>query len=305
MRVVAEGLEFPEGPVVLDDGSVLVVEMKRGTIARIDPSSGVVERIVSPGGSPNGAALGPDGRLYVCNSGGFTWYEVNGLTLPHPEPPDAHGKIQVVDLGTGEVSDLYTDCAGVLLNGPNDLVFDSHGGFYFTDNGRHRGRLVDSGVLYYARADGSEIMEANFPMDHPNGVGLSPGGERLYVAETMTARLWGYTVEAPGRLKEAAGFFASVAALVYTAVDFQLFDSLAVEAGGNVCIGTLMRGGITVISPEGNLVEFVQVPGEDPMVSNIAFGGADLQSAYITCSARGRLYETEWSRPGLALHPSS
>jgi gluconolactonase len=142
-------------------------------------------------------------------------------------------------------------------------------------------------------------------MDHPNGVGLSPAADKLYVAETMSARLWGYTVDAPGRLEEAGGFFAWGAALLYTAVNFQLFDSLAVEAGGNICVATLMSSGITVISSQGELVEFVPVPGEDPLITNIAFGGPELRTAYISSSARGRVYETEWSRPGLRLHNSN
>lgn len=302
MRVVAEGLEFPEGPVVLDDGSVLVVELKGGTIARIDPSGGTVQRIAT-GGGPNGAALGPDGKLYVCNSGGFSgWHETGGLTLPHAaEFDDAAGMIQVVDIATGEVSTLYSECAGKRLNAPNDLAFDTAGGFYFTDHGRHRGRMTDSGVLYYAKADGSEIAEIAFPMTTPNGVGLSPSQDKLYVAETMTSRLWAYTVQSPGRVKEGAGFFATPEAMLYASPSFQLFDSLAVEQSGNVCVATLMSGGITVISPGGELVEFVKVPGGDPAITNIAFGGPDLRTAYICSSARGRLYETQWPRPGLRL----
>jgi gluconolactonase len=301
MRVVAEGLEFPEGPVVLADGTVLVVELKGGTIARIDPSDGTVERVAHPGASPNGAALGPDGKLYVCNSGGLTWHKQGGLDVPSPEPFDAAGKIQVVDLDTGDVSDLYTHCGDNRLSGPNDIVFDAEGGFYFTDNGRVRGRTVDYGALHYAKADGSEIVEVVFPMEHPNGVGLSPTGDRLYVAETMTSRIWAFTIQAPGEVKESGGFFATASALLYTAINLQLFDSLAIEAGGNVCVATLMSAGVTVVSPDGELVEFVSVPAEDPMITNIAFGGADLRTAYICSSGRGRLYETEWARPGLTL----
>src|SRR5436305_3794471 len=128
MRVVAEGLEFSEGPVVLDDGTVLVVEIKRGTVARVDPASGSVERIADTGGGPNGAALGPDGKLYVCNNGGFAWGELDGLLIPGDAPSGYHGgSIQRVDLDSGMVEDVYTECDGEGLRGPNNIVFDAEG----------------------------------------------------------------------------------------------------------------------------------------------------------------------------------
>jgi gluconolactonase len=303
MRVLTDGLEFPEGPVVLPDGNVAVVEVKGGTVAVIHPTDGILERIRT-GGGPAGAALGPDGKLYVCNSGGFTgWQETDGLMFPGvPSQDDRSGTIQVVDLRTGEVSELYRECDGHRLNSPNDLVFDAQGGLYFTDYGRQRGRTVDAGVLYYAKSDGSAIVEVAFPMTTPNGVGLSPEGDRLYVAETITSRLWTYTVEAPGRVKEGVGLYAPPEAVLYSAPGLQPFDSLAVEAEGNICVATTGRGGITVVSPDGQLVEFVKIPGDDPAITNIAFGGPDLQTAYICSAARGRLLAAEWPRPGLKVN---
>src|SRR5258708_40343119 len=71
-RELASGLQFPEGPIALPDGSVIVVEMRRQTLSRVTPG-GQVEIIAELGGGPNGAALGPDGRLYVANNGGACW----------------------------------------------------------------------------------------------------------------------------------------------------------------------------------------------------------------------------------------
>ena len=190
MREIASGLHFPEGPVALADGSVLVVEIQSGTLARVGPD-GSVERVADTGGGPNGAAIGPDGKVYVCNNGGFLWAEVDGMAAPGGQPPDyIGGRIQRVDLDTGQVDDLYTEYEGVGLRGPNDLVFDEHGGFYFTDLGKSREREIDRGAVYYAKADGSEIVRLVFPLDHPNGIALSPDGTRLYVAETITGRIW-------------------------------------------------------------------------------------------------------------------
>jgi gluconolactonase len=311
LELVAEGLEFPEGPVALADGSVLVSEIRGGTIARVDPDSGSVERLADTGGGPNGAALGPDGRLYVCNNGGFTWSEhADGLVVPGRalarggnQPPDyAGGSIQVVDLGSGEVQALYTECDGNQLKGPNDIVFDDHRGFYFTDSGKRRDRDSDFGGLYYATADGSKIDEIAYPMVLANGVGLSPLGDRLYVTETITARVWAWQVEAPGRLAQGGGPGPGGAELVHTLTDYRLIDSLAVEAGGNVCLATLNAGAITVVSPAGEVVEVVPVADDDPIVTNVCFGGEGLRTAYVTAAGRGRLYRAEWPRPGLGLH---
>ena len=78
------------------------------------------------------------------------------------------------------------------------------------------------------------------------------------------------------------------------------FDSLAVENNGNICVGTLFNGGVTVISPSGELVEFIKF--EDPYITNICFGSKDLQTAYITASYEGNLLEVPWVRKGLALN---
>jgi gluconolactonase len=300
VREVASGLEFPEGPVALRDGSVLVVEIKSGTLARISPD-GSVDRVATTGGGPNGAALGPDGKVYVCNNGGFQWAEFAGLTIPGAEPEDyIGGRIQRVDLDTGAVEDLYTECDGHPLRGPNDLVFDDQGGFWFTDLGKTRARDLDKGALYYALADGSSIREVRYGVDHPNGIGLSPDGSRLYVAETTTGRVWAWDIAEPGVLKAPEGY--APGHLLHSFAGYQLLDSLAVDSAGNVCVATLLTGAISVISPEGELLEQVHVPVPDPFVTNVCFGGDDLRTAYITSSGVGKLYATEWRVPGLRLH---
>ena len=80
----------------------------------------------------------------------------------------------------------------------------------------------------------------------------------------------------------------------------QLLDSLAVDSDGNVVVGTLVNGGLTVISPDGSSAEHVPFP--DPMVTNVCFGGDDLRTAYVTCSATGKLVSMPWPRPGLKLN---
>lgn len=297
--VVATGLQFPEGPVCMADGSVLLVEIKRGTISRVDPDNGSVEVVAQPGGGPNGAAVGPDGALYVCNNGGFLWGETRGLTVPGLVPDDySSGRIERIDINTGQVEVLYAEVDGVPLKGPNDLMFDSSGGFWFTDHGKTRARTRDRGGLYYGRADGSFVKEVSFPLDGPNGVGLSPEEDRVYVAETHQGSVLYWDLAGHGELAGSphGRFLARPAGR-------KLFDSLAMDAEGNVSVATIQTGGISTFTPEGEELDFFSV--DDPLCTNICFGGPDLRTAFITLSGTGKLIRTEWSRPGLALPFSS
>jgi gluconolactonase len=300
IRELATGLEFPEGPVVLPDGSVAVCEIKGRRITRVGPD-GSTDVIAEPGGGPNGAQLGPDGKLYVCNNGAaYDWVELGELTITH-QPPSNHegGRIERVEIDTGEVEVLYEEANGNRLIAPNDLVFDGHGGFWFTDHGVRWDRHADRTWICWAKADGSEIREVTGPIDGPNGIGLSPDGTRLYAAETYTAAIWSWEVTGPGELGEPFPLLPHGGAPVGRVGGLVALDSLAVEADGNICVGTLLRGGITTMSPEGEEIDFVEAG--DPWPTNIAFGGDDMKTAYITGSATGRLLVTDWPRAGLKL----
>jgi gluconolactonase len=301
---LATGLRFPEGPIAMPDGSVLVVEMFGRQLTRINPD-GSVEAIVNIPGGPNGAGIGPDGAVYVCNNGGcYTETTVDGMTVPDLLGLEQYigGRIQRVDLESRTVTDLYTSCDGEALRGPNDIVFDGTGGFYFTDSGLNEGRSTRHGGIYYASADGSHISEIAYPASHPNGIGLSPDGKTLYWAETWNGRIMKRAVISPGVLAEAG--LLDDSPCLYGFPGYQLLDSLAVDSAGNVCVATDPIGGISVISPEGESVDFVDTG--DMVTTNICFGGEDLTTAYITLSASGRLVSMTWPRPGLELaHVSS
>ena len=162
------------------------------------------------------------------------------------------GRIERVDLDTGAVEVLYDSCDGRPLKGPNDIVFDRKGGFWFTDLGKVREREIDRGGVYYARPDGSFIREAVHPFLTANGIGLSPDEKTLYVAETEGGRLWSYPIVGEGELaKEPFPPSLNGGRLVTCDGGWRRFDSLALEACGNICVATLMTGGITVASPEG------------------------------------------------------
>lgn len=307
LEEVTGGLRFPEGPVALPDGSIALVEMFGPRVTKVWPD-GRTEIIAEVPGGPNGAALGPDGAFYLCNNGGcFTPVEVGPLMVPGPFDPGRYlgGRIQRLDLSTGELVDLYTHCDGRPLRAPNDLVFDAHGGFYFTDHGirDHAARTSDLTAVYYAKADGSLIREVVFPVEAPNGVGLSPNGTTLYWAETHSGRVFRRHLAEPGVVVPVSPGDTSV--VLCGLPGYQLFDSLAVDSAGNVCVATLVNGGITVIAPDGTVAGFV--PVDDRITTNICFAGPDLTTAYITGGSTGRLLRTTaatpWPQAGLALPP--
>lgn len=294
-----EGLDFPEGPIAMTDGSVILVEIRRQTLSRVLPD-GNIEVIAQLGGGPNGAAIGPDGMVYVCNNGGFLWTQEDGIMRPIGTPDDyVSGSIQRVDPATGRFETIYDSCDGQPLRGPNDIVFDAQGGFYFTDLGKSNAEYVHHGAFYYALADGSRITRVHAPMITPNGIGLSPDDKTVHVAETRTGRVWSFDLIGPGEI--APPPFDMPGRLEVTLPEYQLLDSLAVQADGKICVATLMRGGISVVPTGGGAVDFIEVPG-DPYITNICFGGADMRDAWITASGTGCLYHMRWPSPGHRLH---
>jgi gluconolactonase len=298
IQLVAEGLQFPEGPIAMADGSVILTEIQAQRLSRITPD-GKRETVAETGGGPNGAAIGPDGAIYVTNNGGsFQFVDMGGLNVPGPTPPShVGGSIQRVDIATGKVTTLYTACDGKPLVGPNDLVFDRQGGFWFTDHGCTTPEGRKFGALYYAATDGSSIIRWRDHFVSPNGVGLSPDEKTVYMADTTLGRLWSFDIAEPGVLAPAAGF--APGHVVHTLPGYQLLDSLAVEAGGKVCVATIINGGVTAFDTDGSTEHFAF---PDVIVTNICFGGADMRDAWITASGTGKLFKVRWPRPGLKLN---
>jgi gluconolactonase len=291
VEVLAEGLSFPEGPVAMADGSVILVEITASRLSRVG-LDGKTSLVAAVGGGPNGAAVGPDGALYVCNNGGLTRESASVAA------------IQRVDPESGQVDVLYASCDGQSLQAPNDLVFDETGNFWFTD---FRGDAI-----YYASPDGSSITRAITRVPSPNGIGLSPGGDVLYWAQTYTRQVHRRRLSGPGQVVESPRHDVRTLMLGETPDPWTLvaglpgrqeLDSLAVEGHGAVCVGTLLDSGISVIWPDDGTYDKYTLPVAlaDPGVTNICFGGPDLRTAYITCSVTGRLISCRWPRPGLQL----
>ena len=140
-----------------------------------------------------------------------------------------------------------------------------------------------------------------FPLERPNGCGLSPDEKTLYVVETPTARCWAFELSAPGTIKDANGPYRGEKGRVIAGLGgYQMFDSLAVDSAGHICVATLITGAVSDISPDGKSVTQYKLP--DPMVTNVCFGGKELRTAFATLSMTGKLVSFEWPRPGLKLN---
>ncbi len=293
------GLRFPEGPVWMLDGSVIVVEIEAGRITRVMPD-GAKQVIARPGGGPNGAAIGPDGRLYVCNNGGFGWIEQDGLLIPSNTAPDySGGRIERVDIDTGKVERLYDSCDGFSPAGTErHRVRSSMAAFISPISARAATATPIMAGVYYGLADGSKIVTVAYPLSNANGVGLSPDGKTLYVSETTRRDLLAFDIVSPGVAGPSPGLFPGRPIASFPAR--QWLDSLAVTADGHVCVGTLLDiPGIAMVDTTTG--SYTDHPFDDLLVTNICFGGADMQDAWITLSTTGRLAKVRWDRPGLRL----
>lgn len=203
---------------------------------------------------------------------------------------------------------LFEACVPHRLCGPNDLVFDEAGGMWFTDLGKERVHAMDRVGVFYATVDGSVARRVIFPLMGSNGIGLSPDGGTLYVAETPVGRLWAWDVTGPGEIDPR-----SRRCLADT---LGHFDSPGVEADGTVVVAALSDG-LCVVRPGGELthvrvpggtsdasdddrgVGYLRVPG--PLATNICWGGAAMTTAYVTDAGQGQLLAYDWPRPGLEL----
>ncbi|BBX41951.1 glconolactonase [Mycobacterium tuberculosis variant microti OV254] len=308
---MAEGLAFPESPVVLDDGSVMVSEMAAGRLTRVSPD-GAAETVAETGGGPNGVARLPDGRLVVCQNGGSTFglgpwpYDfASCATLFRPVGPHDHPIVPALQLveADGHVSTLFTEfvtpSGGTLaLMRPSDICIDHEGGFYVTDGGATRNHNRDLTGLLYGTVDGG-LREIVYPLEMPNGVALSPDGTVLYVAETRTRRVWEFTLDGPGTVSSARGL-----ATVPSGGPLNIggADGLCVDAAGRILVATLGTGGVTVFSPTGELLG--AIPADDPMTTNVAVS-ADGDTLFMTLASSGRLMMVENWRERLGAAPAS
>jgi gluconolactonase len=289
--LLASGLGFPEGPVVMGDGRVVFCDGNTGEL--LVYADGSVRAYARTAGSPWGAVLGSDGAIYVTQGG----------NVPGSGDTSAVSGIQRV-LPGGAAALLFSHVAGYPLYGPNDLAFGPDGRLWFTESGseqdfrfdvRSPGRLFAVGPSAAAggpgQFDGAGEMLLELPGVCPNGIAFD-AQQRLYWTESIARRVQ--------RLEDGQPVtFCQLP-------DSHVPDGMAFAADGRLFVATTVSQGVTVISPDGAVLDEIHL-GEH--ATNCAFDGPDLyvtatREADIDAAQRtGTFWRVETDATGLELIP--
>lgn len=282
-EVVAEGLFVPEGPTLLPDGRVAFVEQLRGRVSVFDGNGVAV--VAEVGGAANAVALGDDDALYACQNGGV----VGAWRSSDPRPPG----IQRVGLD-GSVAFVATEVGGVTLLAPNDLAFGPDGRLYFTDpaHGYDPVARGQGGRIFALGAGGGERLAALDPV-YCNGIGFAADGRLLWV-ESYERHLCTLGPGGTGRVE------------LGRLPEGHVPDGFAVAADGRIFVASVTSHGITVLSPEGDVLDHIRLD-ERAIPSNCCFdGGAlwvtDFSTDFESDPGTGRLWRVETDATGLPLH---
>jgi gluconolactonase len=277
--LLASGLGFPEGPAVLGDGRIVLCDGNTGELLVYE--GGSVSTYAHTGGSPWGSVLGSDGAIYVTQGG----------NVPGSGDTSAVSGIQRVVPG-GPVELLFSEVAGYTLYGPNDLAFGPDGRLWFTDSGSEQDFRFDvrsPGRLFAVGPSGAGEMVLELPGVYPNGIAFD-AQQRLYWTESMAHRV----------RRLSGGKAVTFCQLPDTHVP----DGMAFAADGRLFVATTVSGGVTVVSPDGAVLEEIHL-GEH--ATNCIFDGADLyvtatRAADIEASQRtGTFWRLETDATGLEL----
>jgi gluconolactonase len=251
--LLASGLGFPEGPVVIGDGRVVFCDGNTGEL--LVYADGSVSAYARTGGSPWGTALGSGGAIYVTQGG----------NVPGSGDTSARSGIQRV-LPDGAAELLFSELDGYQLYGPNDLAFGPDGRLWFTESGSEQDFRFDvrsPGRLFAVGPAGAGEMVLELPDVYPNGIAFD-ARQRLYWTESMARRVQ--------RLEDGKPVtFCQLP-------DSHVPDGMAFAADGRLFVATTTTQGVTVISPDGAVLGEIYL-GE--YATNCAFDGPDL---YVTAT---------------------
>ena len=248
--LLASNLGFPEGPVVMSDKSIVFCDGNIGELLRWDGSQ--VSTFAETGGSPWGAVLGSDGAIYVTQGG----------NVPGAADQTAVAGIQRVN-ADGSVELLSSSIGGHDLAGPNDLAFGPDGRLWFTDSGTEQDDRFSAdqrapGRLFVLGGGGAGEFLMERPDVYPNGIAFDAHG-RLYWTESMAHRVC--------RLDDGqATTFCQLS-------DGHVPDGMAFADDGRLFVCTTISGGVTVLSPDGEVLEEISL-GEH--CTNCIFDGPSL-----------------------------
>lgn len=262
---------FLEGPVFDAAGNLYVTDIPFGRLFRID-ARGEWELVAEWDGEPNGAKFLDDRELLVT---------------------DYRNGLMAVDVIRGTVRPFLERRNSERFKGVNDLVFDSVGNLYFTDQGQ-TGLHDPTGRLYRLRADGQlDLLLGNVPS--PNGVALSPDERVLYLGVTRGNQVWRVPLLDDGSVSKVGAFFTSHGPSGP--------DGLAVDEAGRVIVANPGLGCAWVLNHRAE-PECVLRSCAGTSLTNVAFGGPDRRTLYATESVSGSVLIGPLDQPGLPIHRS-
>lgn len=259
---------FLEGPVVDAAGNLFVTDIPFGRVFRID-AAGEWSLVAQWDGEPNGMKFLSAAELLVTD------YK-NGL--------------MVLDIARGEVRPFLDRRNGERFKGVNDLVFDSRGNLYFTDQGQ-TGLHDPTGRVYRLGTDGRlDLLLSNVPS--PNGVVLSNDEGFLFVAATRGNCVWRMPLLPDGSVSKAGQFFTSHGPSGP--------DGLAMDEAGRLLVANPGLGCVWVLNHLAE-PEIVLKGPRGASLTNLAFGGADRMTLYCTDSTHANVLCARMDAPGRAL----
>jgi gluconolactonase len=285
-RALATGLRFPEGPSLLDDGSVAVVEMQGEAVARVAPDGGV-SRLGDLGGGPNGSVLGSDGAVYVANNGGLS---LGPGGIVHAER-EFDGVVQRVD-ADGAVTTVAEGLPGPGPHRPNDICFAPDGRLLVTDSANwNEPRELKAGRLLAIAPEGGVEVLAEIE-GVPNGLAFSPDGATLYLAQSMTRKILAFEVRADGSVGDPS---------TWVKLPSGMPDGICVGADGALYVCGSIDDSLHVFR-DGGLAETFALP-QNSQPTNCCLNGKG--EVLVTLAKTGELIALGVGAEQLALHRGS
>ncbi|MBO4208651.1 SMP-30/gluconolactonase/LRE family protein [Micromonospora echinofusca] len=237
VETLASGLGHPEGPDVLPDGRIVMVETYTGKIIAWSPERGIHDYALC-GGGPNACLLGSDGAVYITQNGGTAGaWKAEVMSVPSIQRAWPDGRVEIV----------ASEVAGIALQAPNDLTFGPDGRLYFTDPGDYDANNRSIGRLFALDPDGSgELVEEVGPA-YPNGIAAEPDGSLVWVESYDR----GVYRKRPGAPSEK----------IHVLPEGHIPDGLKIDESGNLWITTFMAGGVDIVAADGTPVDFLETGG--------------------------------------------
>lgn len=295
---VAAGVCFLEGPAVHADGSVYFSDISGNRILKMD-AQGSVSTFRADSGRTNGNTFDAEGRLISCEGA------ENG--------PGGRRRIVRTDLKTGEVEVLTDRYEGNRYNSPNDVVVDPQGRIWFTDPLYAPDRSImehEHEAVYRIDTSGKVARVVTQPaIGRPNGLAITPDGKTLYVVDSnyiqpdANRKIWAFDIAADGS--------AGKQRVVYDFGRGRGGDGMRLDAKGNLWVAAGISAprtanesadvptGVYVVSPQGELLGRIPIP--EDVITNLAFGGPDKKTLYVT--AGKTLFKVPTAVSGYSLYP--